>query len=180
MNGSETRKSLTRVVCGLTLALLGLVACTREILPTSAVPEEPPAAPNAAPTPVIIPTPTPVPTATPEATSCPTLLGIKITVFVTQPERDRVILDATPLSDQCDAFTGRLVCPLGPAGTTRREHCEVVRIGEGGPAWRIEPYGDGRVNALPGSGYLAEVFGKGRVTACSRIQPDICTNFEVR
>ena len=178
MNGSQTWQSLTRVVCGLTLTLLGLVACTREILPTSTVPEEPPAAPNAAPTPEIVPTP--VPTATPVATSCPTLLGIKITIFVTQPERDRVILDATPLTEQCDAFTGRRVCPLGPAGTSRREHCEVVRIGEGGPEWTIEPYGDGRVAALPGSGYLAEVVGKGRVTACSRIQPDICTNIDIR
>ena len=180
MNQPGRQQSWRWVACGLTLTLLGLGACTREILPTGAVPDPSPAAsvPSVAPTPEIVPTP--VPTATPATTSCPTLLGIKVTIFVTQPERDRVVLDATPLTEQCDAFTGRLVCPLGPAGTSRREHCEVVRIGEGGPEWRIQPYGHGRVAALPGSGYLAEVVGKGRVTACARIQPDICTSIEIR
>ncbi len=179
MNQSRTSQ-FWWVACALTVTLLALGACTREILPTGAIPETPPAVsvPQAAPTPEIVATP--VPTATPVATSCPTLLGIRVTIFVTQPERDRVILDATPLTEQCDAFTGRLVCPLGPAGTTRREQCEVVRIGEGGPEWTIEPYGHGRVAALPGSGYLAEVVGKGLVTACSRIQPDICANIEIR
>jgi hypothetical protein len=160
--------------------LLALGACTREILPTAAAPESSPApsVPNVAPTPAIVPTP--VPSASPVATSCPTLLGIRVSVFVTQPDRDRVVLDATPLTEQCAAFPGRLVCPLGPAGTSRRDECEAVRIGDEGPLWTIDAYGHGSVEALPGTGYLAAVLGRGLVTACSRIQPDVCANIEIR
>lgn len=161
------------------------VACVQlrqEPLPTGAGPEAPPSvsAPKAEPTPFVVATPAPAPSATPVATSCPTLLGIRVTVFATQPERDRVVLDATPLSDQCSAFPGRRVCPLGPAGSEIRAQCEAARIGAEGPEWSIEPYGQGTVEALPGSGYLAAVVGRGLVTACSRVQPGVCTNIEIR
>src|SRR5262245_51633726 len=106
------------------VAIVASSACVRETsLPTSAAPDAAaptPAAPKVEPTPVVVATPTPAPAPTPVAASCPTLLGIRVTVFVTQPERDRVILDATPLSDQCSQFPGRRVCPLGPAGTEVR------------------------------------------------------------
>jgi hypothetical protein len=173
-----------RVACGLTFALLSLTACTREILPTGAAPEPSPEAspasiPNAAPTPVIVPIPTP--SATPAATSCPTLLGIRITIFASQPEKDKVILDSTPLTEQCQGFPGRLVCPLGQAGTRGRAECEAVRIGDQGPEWTIEPYGQASVEPLDYTGgYLAAVVGRGLVTACSRVQPDVCTSFDVR
>ena len=170
--------SRTRVACGVALALLSFAACTR-MLPTAAEPEPSPAAsvPQAAPTPVIVPTP--VPSATPAASSCPTLLGIRVTIFAVQPERNRVVLDATPLTEQCAAFPGRTVCPLGQPGTSRRDECEAVRIGAEGPEWTIKPYGHGTVEALPGTGYLAEVYGRGLVTACSRVQPDYCTFIEI-
>ncbi len=124
--------------------------------------------------------PTPVPSASPAASSCPTLLGIRVSVFAVQAERDRVVLDATPLTEQCAAFPGRLVCPLGKPGTSRRDECEAVRIGDQGPAWDIEPYGHASVEALPGTGYLAEVFGRGLVSVCSRVQPDVCAVIDIR
>jgi hypothetical protein len=179
-------QSRTRVACGITLALLSLTACVRELLPTSAAPEAATphdaaiSVPNVVPTPIIVPTPTPSPSVGPEAASCPTLLGIRVTVFAEQPWKNRVVLDATPLTDQCTGFPGRLVCPLGQAGTKRREECEVVRIGDLGPEWTIEPRGPATVDPLPGGGYLAEVVGKGLVTACSRIQPDVCANIDIR
>jgi hypothetical protein len=129
---------------------------------------------------MIIPTPTPPPLGPPAAASCPVLLGIRVTIFASQPDRNRVVLDATPLTQQCSAFPGRLTCPLGQAGSSERTECEAARIGSEGPEWSIEPYGDASVDALPGTGYLAEVFGHGLVTACSRVQPDICTNIEIR
>jgi hypothetical protein len=176
---SQCWKSL---VGGATLSLLSLAGCTREILPTGAAPEASPSPialiPQTVSTPA--PEPTPAPSATPAASSCPTLLGIRVTVFAAQPDRDRVVLDATPLSEQCAAFPGRLVCPLGQGGTSRRDECEAVRIGEQGPEWTIAPYGNASVEALPGTGYLAEVFGRGLVTACSRVQPDVCANIEIR
>lgn len=166
--------------CGAAL-LLTLAACVREqTLPTSAIVEATPTpgAPKVEPTPVVV-VPTPVPSATPAATSsCPTLLGIRITVFVAQPEKDRVVLDATPLTEQCAAFPGRLVCPLGPAGSERRAECEAARIGAEGPVWTIE--GRGTVETLPISDYLAAVVGRGLVTACSRVQPGVCASFEIR
>ena len=92
-----------------------------------------------------------------------------------------MVLDATPLTEQCAAtFPDRLVCPLGQPGTNRRDECEAVRIGAEGPQWTIEPYGHGSVEALPGTGYLAEVYGKGLVWACSRVQPGVCTFIEIR
>jgi hypothetical protein len=177
-------QSRAGVACGVAVAMLSLTACTREILPTGAAPEaspevSPASVPSATPTPVIVSTP--APSASPAASSCPTLLGIRVTIFASQPERDRVILDATPLTEQCQAFPGRLVCPLGQPGTRRREECEAVRIGEEGPEWTIEPYGQGSVEPLDYTGgYLAAVVGHGLVTACSRLQPDLCANFEVR
>ena len=117
----------TRVAGGATLSLLSLGGCTREVLPTGAAPEASPVAlvPNAAPTPVVIPTPVPSasPSVSPAASSCPTLLGIRVSVFAVQPDRDRIVLDATPLTEQCAAFPGRLVCPLGKPGTSRRDEC---------------------------------------------------------
>jgi hypothetical protein len=178
------RQSRAGMACGVLVAMLSLTACVREVLPTGAAPEASPeptpaTVPQAAPTPVIVPTP--APSASPVASSCPTLLGIRITVFASQPEKDRVILDSTPLTEQCQAFPGRLVCPLGQAGTRRREECEVVRIGEGGPEWTIEPYGQASVEPLEYTGgYLAAVVGRGLVTACSRVQPDVCASFDVR
>ena len=174
-------QSWTRVACGVTLTLLSLSGCTWQHLPTVAAPEASPeaSAPKVAPTPDTV-APTPLPSASPVATSCPTLLGIRLKVFAAQPERDRVVLDATPITEQCGAFPGRLVCPLGPEGTSRRAECEAVRIGDQGPEWTIAPYGHGTVEALPGTGYLAEVRGRGLVTACSRVQPDVCTNIEIR
>jgi hypothetical protein len=171
-------------VAAVTLALVSLASCTREILPTSAVPEASPQAtpaalvPNAAPTPVIVPTPSP--SASPAASSCPTLLGLRITIFASQPERDRVVLDVTPLTEECQGFPGRLVCPLGQPGTRRRDECEAVRIGDQGPEWTMAAYGHGSVEPLPGTGYLAAVVGRGLVTACSRVQPDVCANIEIR
>jgi hypothetical protein len=175
------RQPWSRVGWGIMLTLFSLAGCTREILPTSAAPEPSPAAsePRVAPTPEIV-APTPLPSASPAATSCPSLLGIRVTIFAAQPERDRVVLDATPLTEECAGFPGRLVCPLGQAGSSRRDQCEAVRIGEQGPDWTIEPYGHGSVEALPGTGYLAEVLGRGLVTACSRVQPDVCTYIEIR
>jgi len=178
--------SWTRAACGATLALLSLAGCTREFLPTGAAPEAAPAyavtpvalVPNVAPTPMVIPTP--APSAAPAASSCPTLLGIRLEVFAVQKDRDRVVLDATPLTEQCAAFPGRLVCPLGKPGTSRRDECEAVRIGDQGPEWSIEPYGHASVEALPGTGYLAEVFGQGLVSVCSRIQPDVCAIIDIR
>jgi len=173
-----------RVACGLTLTMLSMAACTREILPTGAIPEVATpvtVAPSGAPTPEIAaPAPTPVPAASPVATSCPTLLGIRLNVFHTQPEKDRVVLDATPLTEECTAFPGRLVCPLGLPGTSRRGECEAVRIGDRGPEWTIKPYGHASVEALADNPYLAEVFGRGLVTACSRVQPDNCAYIEIR
>lgn len=168
----------TRIACGAALALVSLAACTR-MLPTAAEPEASPAAivPQATPTPTILPTPSP--SAAPVATSCPTLLGIRVTIFAAQPTRNRVVLDATPLTEQCSLFPGRTVCPLGLPGTSRRDECEAVRIGDQGPEWTIKPYGYGTVEALPGTGYLAEVYGRGLVWACSRVQPDICTYIEI-
>ncbi len=173
-------QSWKRVACGVTLSMLSLAGCTREILPTGAAPESSPAAviPSAEPTPASIPTP--VPSASPAASSCPTLLGIRVSIFAAQPERDRVVLDATPLTEQCAAFPGRLVCPLGQPGTSRRDECEAVRIGAQGPAWTIEPYGNASAEALPGTGYLAEVFGRGLVSVCSRVQPDVCATIDIR
>jgi hypothetical protein len=166
------------------LLFLSTTACVREMsLPTDAAPASAPtpSAPKVEPTPAIA-TPAPSPSATPVATSCPTLLGIRVTVFATQPSKDRVVLDATPLTEQCAAFPGRLVCPLGRAGSEQRSQCEAARIGAEGPVWSIEPYGWGTVEALEGSGsgYLAAVVGRGRVTACSRVQPDMCTSIEIR
>jgi hypothetical protein len=175
-------QSWKQLAAGGTLSLLSLAGCTREILPTGAAPEAAPSPvallPQVVSTPVL--EPTPVPSASPAASSCPTLLGIRVTVFAAQPERNRVVLDATPLTEQCAAFPGRLVCPLGQPGTSRRDECEAVRIGEGGPLWTIAPYGNASVEALPGTGYLAEVFGRGLVTACSRVQPDVCADIEIR
>jgi hypothetical protein len=174
------------VAGGITFSLLSLTACTREFLPTSAAPEAAPEAgpvatvPSVAPTPMIVPTPTPAPPVAPAASSCPTLLGIRVTIFAEQPQKNRVVLDATPLTDQCAAFPGRLVCPLGQPGTKRREECEAARIGDQGPEWTIEPYGQATVEPLPDGGYLAEVVGKGLVTACSRVQPGVCTNIDIR
>ena len=183
-------QSRTRIACGATLALVSLSGCVRELLPTSArsevapqsapVASVPNVAPTPAPTPMIVPTPTPAPSVGPEAASCPTLLGIRVTVFAEQPLKNRVVLDATPLTNECAGFPGRLVCPLGQAGSKRREECEVFRIGEQGPEWTIEARGQATVDPLPGGGYLAEVIGKGLVTACSRIQPDVCTNIDIR
>ena len=135
-------------------------------------------APTPAPTPTVIATP--FPAASPAASSCPTLLGIRVSVFAVQKERDRVVLDATPLTEECAAFPGRLVCPLGKPGTSRRDECEAVRIGDQGPEWSIEPYGHASVEALPGTGYLAEVFGQGLVSVCSRVQPDFCATIDLR
>jgi hypothetical protein len=164
------------------LVFLASTGCVRW-LPTDAEPE--PAAtltpPKAEPTPAIVtPAPAPSPTATPVASSCPTLLGIRLTVFATQPEKDRVVLDATPLSEQCAQFPGRLVCPLGREGSEERTRCEAARIGAEGPAWTIRPYGRGSVEPLEGSGYLAAVVGRGLVTVCSRVQPDFCAIIEIR
>jgi hypothetical protein len=171
-------QSRTRVASSAILALVSLAACTR-LLPTTSEPlvSLEASVPQASPTPVIVPTP--APSATPVATSCPILLGIKITIFAAQPERNRVVLDATPLTEQCAAFPGRTVCPLGLPGSSRRDECEAVRIGAQGPEWTIKPYGHGTVEALPGTGYLAEVYGRGLVTACSRVQPDYCTFIEI-
>jgi hypothetical protein len=170
--------SSTRVAFAAALTVSSLAACTREILPTATSASPTASLPNASPTPMILSTPEPA--ATPAATSCPTLLGIRVDLFAAQPERNRVVLDATPLTEQCAAFPGRLVCPLGQPGTSRRDECEAVRIGAQGPEWTIKPYGYGTVDALPGTGYLAEVFGRGLVTACSRVQPDFCANIEIR
>ena len=172
------------VAFAVALVFLTSSACVRELpLPTGAAPESTPtpAAPNVEPTPAIVtPAPAPSPTATPVASSCPTLLGIRVTVFATQPQKDRVVLDATPLSEQCAAFPGRLVCPLGREGSEQRTQCEAARIGAEGPVWTIQPYRRGVVEPLEGSGYLAAVVGRGLVTACSRVQPDVCTNIEIR
>ena len=181
---TQRRGPTVRAVAPL-LVLSATIACVQlreQPLPTGAGPEATPSvsAPKAEPTPLVVATPTPTPVATPVATSCPTLLGIRVTVFATQPEKDRVVLDATPLSDQCSAFPGRLVCPLGPAGSEARAQCEAARIGAEGPEWTIEPYGQGTVEALPGSGYLAAVVGRGLVIACSRVQPGVCANIEIR
>ena len=134
-----------------------LAACTRQgVLPTSVVTEVIASAspvPKAEPTPAVVtPTPSPSPSATPAASSCPRLLGIKLTIFAAQPERNRVVLDSTPLTDQCAAFPGRTTCPLGGEGTDRRAECEAARIGADGPEWSIVPYGEASVSALPGGG----------------------------
>jgi len=176
---NQRRQSVAFAVA---LVLLTSSACVHEWEPpTSAAPASTPAppTPEAEPTPAIV-TPAPSPTATPAASSCPILLGIRVTVFATQPQRDRVVLDATPLSEQCAAFPGRLVCPLGREGSEQRAQCEAARIGTEGPAWTIQPFGHGVVEALEGSGYLAAVVGRGLVTACSRVQPDVCANIEIR
>jgi hypothetical protein len=163
---------------------LSLVACMHQrLLPTDALEPSPsaaatPAAPRPDPTPAVV-TPSPSPSATPTTTSCPTLLGIRIDVFATQPQKDRVVLDATPLTEQCAAFPGRLVCPLGPAGSKVRAECEAVRIGPEGPLWAVEN-GRASIEAIPGSGYLTAVIGRGVVSACSRVQPDVCAIIEVR
>ena len=164
------------------LVFLTSSACLRmQSLPTEPEFQAAPTPPNVEPTPAVVtPAPTPSPTATPAASSCPTLLGIRVTVFATQPQKDRVVLDATPLSEQCAAFPGRLVCPLGRAGSEERAQCEAARIGTEGPAWTIQPFGHGVVEALEGSGYLAAVVGRGLVTACSRVQPEVCANIEIR
>ena len=171
------------------LAVLALIppltACVRQgVLPTGVVTEVVVTAsptPKAEPTPVVVaPTPSPSPSAVPAASTCPRLLGIKLAIFAAQPERNRVVLDSTPVTDQCSTFPGRLTCPLGQEGTARRAECEAVRIGAEGPEWSITPYGQASVSALPGGGYLAEVFGHGWVTACSRVQPDNCAGIEIR
>ena len=74
---------------------------------------------------------------------------------------------------------GRCARSASPA-PSRRDECEAVRIGDGGA--RVDdrsPTATATVEALPGTGYLAEVYGRGLVWACSRVQPDVCTFIEI-
>jgi hypothetical protein len=167
-----------------TFSAFSTAGCMREIvdlLPTTAIPAPAPT-PRPAPTPSVIATPVPTPAPTPAASSdCPSLLGLRLTVLHDDPAKNRLILDMTPLTEDCKAsFPGRLNCPLGPAGTQRRADCEAVRIGAAGPEWSFAGRGHASLRPLPDTFYTAEVIGKGVVTVCSRVQPELCTYWDVQ